>query len=163
MRERRTRTCQASLALVRYLYKDDMTVAEEPIAPRNVFVSFIPASETKIVRFKGSTFGELKGRLTEAKVPGYSPSSFVELQLGEGQFVCLLDNEELPSGELVVTIQQSGKYSYASTALLLASGPALLLAREEAECMASFTQSASKAQQKCWQQRCRLPALYVAL
>ena len=90
-----------------------MTIAEEPVAPRNVFVSFLPASEAKIVRFKGSTFGELKGRLNEARVPGYSTSSFVELQLGEGQFVCLLDNEELPSGDLVVSVQQSGKYPYA--------------------------------------------------
>ena len=128
-----------------------MTVAEAPIAPRNVFVSFIPTSETKIVRFKGSTFGELKGRLTEAKVPGYSPSSFVELQLGEGQFVCLLDNEELPSGDLVVTVQQSGKMFLRSRASGIPRTPTPL-ASEEADCLASFHSISFQGTAERWQQ-----------
>lgn len=70
----------------------------------------------KAVRFIGQTFKDLKARLAEVHFPGYDEGSFVEIKDGEGDFVCFLDDDELPAGDIHVQITKSpfGEYPFES-------------------------------------------------
>jgi len=72
------------------------TAFQAPEAPRNV-------------RFEGTTFGEMKERLSAVNLPGISGDSFVEVRLEGGGFLCLLDAEQLPEGDLVVNVHNYSK------------------------------------------------------
>ena len=73
-----------------------MTFADEPQL-RTVTVTYRPSTfGDKIVRFQGSTFGELQQRLIAARVPHVHSMSFVELYSPSEGFVCPLASEALP-------------------------------------------------------------------
>lgn len=58
----------------------------------------------KVVRFDGLTFHQLRERLMAAHLPGVTQDSFIEVKLDDGNYVCLLDDEILPEGELHVNV-----------------------------------------------------------
>ena len=74
--------------------------------------------DTKAVRFAGETFADLKARLAAANLPGLNEDSFFEVKIGE-EFVCLLDSEVLPSGDIhvrVFTLPTGAYYALACAA-----------------------------------------------
>ena len=75
--------------------------------PRTAHVSLKTLSEAmgpKAVRFDGKTFNDLKERLSSAGFPGYSKDSFVQVLDESQHFVCILDHEVLPPGDLYVEV-----------------------------------------------------------
>ncbi len=64
---------------------------------RTVTVTYRPTIYgEKVVRFDGTTFGELQQRLTAARVPYVHSKSFLELYVPDEGFVCPLASESLP-------------------------------------------------------------------
>ena len=59
--------------------------------------------DTKAVRFAGESFADLKARMVAANLPGLNEESFFEVKIGE-EFVCLLDSEVLPPGDIHVRV-----------------------------------------------------------
>lgn len=58
----------------------------------------------RAVRFAGHTFADLRARLRQAHLPGDAEDSFLEVKINDDEFVCLLDNDELPSGDIFVNL-----------------------------------------------------------
>ena len=58
-----------------------------------------------LVNFAGQTFGELRERLAAVRLPGVGMghNSFYQVFVG-GRYLCLLDEERLPAGDLYVQI-----------------------------------------------------------
>ena len=73
---------------------------------RTVRVTYRPSTfGDKVVRFQGSTFGELQQRLIAARVPYVHSMSFIELSVPNEGFVCPLASEKLPEiGDLTVAV-----------------------------------------------------------
>lgn len=94
--------------------------ADEDRPARSVFVSFVPpVADSKTVRFRGSTFQELKDRLVEAKVPGVGTTSFVEVEVPYEGYVCLLDEDVLPGTDNISVHVHRKPRNFASLSELL--------------------------------------------
>ena len=65
----------------------------------------------KAVRFDGQTFSDLKSRLASSSFPGYSEDCFVQILDESKQFVCILDNDVLPPGDVYVEVHNYTKGS----------------------------------------------------
>ena len=79
---------------------------------RTAHVSLKTLSEAlspKAVRFDGKTFSDLKQRLASAGFPGYTKDSFVQILDESQQFVCILDDDVLPPGDLFVEVHDYSK------------------------------------------------------
>lgn len=90
----------------------DQTSQARPAAPRIAHVSLKTLSEAlgpKAVRFDGRTFNDLKQRLQSAGFPGYTEDSFVQILDESQQFVCILDADVLPPGDLIVEVHNYTK------------------------------------------------------
>lgn len=75
--------------------------------PRKVYATVKTIAGTqapRAVRFEGQTFLELKARLMAANLPGAAEDSFLEIRDDAGEFVCLLDQDGLPQGDLYVNV-----------------------------------------------------------
>ena len=86
------------------------TITTEAI--RTAHVSLKTLSETlspKAVRFDGKTFGDMKDRLASAGFPGYTQDTFVQILDESQQFVCILDDDVLPPGDLFVEVHNYSK------------------------------------------------------
>lgn len=76
---------------------------------RTIFVTvktyaFQGTQAPRSIRFSGSVFKELRERLASVNLPGVAnSSSFVEVRVEDG-FTCLLDDDQLPEGDLVVNV-----------------------------------------------------------
>lgn len=99
-------------------------IKEAAIAPiRTVRVTYSPpVTDPKVVRFQGTSFGQLHERLLAAKVPGVDGKSYIELLVpGEG-FVCPLPGEALPNfSEITISVQ--GKLTSVSHRRHILQGP----------------------------------------
>lgn len=85
------------------------TMMDQQTKARTLLVSFVPpVADPKTIRFKGTTFEELKHRLVEAKVPGVGSTSYVEVEIPSQGYVCLLDDDPLPDdGDLSVHVSRA--------------------------------------------------------
>lgn len=58
----------------------------------------------RAIRFEGLTFADLRTRLLAANLPGVAEDSFLEIKDENGEFVCLLDQDQLPAGDISVNV-----------------------------------------------------------
>jgi hypothetical protein len=82
-------------------------MANNPV--RTIFVSvktFLMGTQApRSIRFSGVVFKELRERLASVNLPGAgNESCFVEVRMEDGRYMCLLDGDQLPEGDLYVTV-----------------------------------------------------------
>ena len=86
------------------------TIAENMHTVRTVYATVKTPTGTfapRAIRFEGLTFADLKARLAAVNLPGVTDDSYLEVRDGNDEYVCLLDQDSLPAGDVTVNVHSN--------------------------------------------------------